>query len=113
MAGGGRATSEGGPPAAVAGQAGDFGRAIRYNACRMSGGTTTIILILVAGLGLTALAAVLRAAIRNRRRGRRQGRLERGFERAREVARSGSGIQGTPYSVYGEAAWSDDTRDRD
>ena len=78
----------------------------------MSSGTTTIIFILVAGLGLAALAAALWAAIRHRRRGRRQGRLERGFERAREVARSGSGVQGTPYSVYGEAAWSDDDRDR-
>jgi hypothetical protein len=29
------------------------------------------------------------------------------------VARSGSGVQGTPYSVYGESAWSNDPRERD
>jgi len=96
----------------AAGEAGDFGRSIRYKAGHMSGDTTTISLVLVAGLGFIALAAVPWIAIRHRRKGRRQGRLERGFERAREVARSGSGVQGTPYTVYGESAWSDDTRDR-
>lgn len=80
----------------------------------MSSDTTTIVMLLVAGLGLLVLVAVLlRIALRQGRRQRRQDRLERGFERARTVARSGSGVQGTPYSVYGESAWSNDPRERD
>ena len=79
----------------------------------MSSDTTTILVYLVAGLGLIALGAVLWLAVRHGRRNRRQSRLERGFERAQTVARSGSGVQGTPYSVYGESAWSNDTREHD
>lgn len=79
----------------------------------MSSNTTTIILLLVAGVGVFVLAGVLWVMIRHGRRHRRQDRLERGFERARRVAQSGSGVQGTPYSLYGESAWSDDTGDRD
>ena len=75
--------------------------------------TTTFILLLVAGMGVFVLAGVLWIMIRHGRRYRRQDRLERGFERARRVARSGSGVQGTPYSLYGESAWSDDTDDRE
>lgn len=86
---------------------------MRYKVRRMFSDTTTLFVLLVAGLGLFVLAIVLWTLIRHRRRNRRQGRLERGFERARTVARSGSGIQGTPYSVYGESAWSRDTRERD
>jgi len=79
----------------------------------MSSDTTTIVLLLVAGVGVLVLTSVLWVMIRHGRKHRRQGRLERGFERARRVARSGSGVQGTPYSVYGESAWSDDTGERD
>jgi hypothetical protein len=92
---------------------GELGRAIRYNVGRMSGDTTTIAFLIVAGLGLLALAVVLWMVTRHGRRNRRQGRLERGFERARSVAQSGSGVQGTPYTVYGESAWSDDSGKRD
>lgn len=75
-------------------------------------GDTTIVLLLAAGLGLFALAAVLWLWLRHWRRNLRQGRLERGFRRARKVAQSGSGVQGTPYSLYAESAWSDESRER-
>ena len=75
----------------------------------MSGDTPLIVLTIIAGIGVVALAGVLWVAITWRRE-RQKARLERGFERARKVEKSGSGIQGTPYSVYGSSSWSDDTR---
>lgn len=73
----------------------------------MSSDTTTITVIILAGVGLSALAVMLWVVIGWLRRNRRQARLERAFKRARKVVQSGSGIQGTPYSVYGESSWSD------
>tara|TARA_R110001606_G_scaffold324796_1_gene471540 strand:+ start:53 stop:283 length:231 start_codon:yes stop_codon:yes gene_type:complete len=63
-------------------------------------------LIAVASLGLVLLLGLLRGRKRSRRR---QNRLGVAFERARIVERTGSGLQGTPYSVYGESSWSDHT----
>lgn len=56
---------------------------------------TVLTVILIAfGLGI-ALALVWL------RRRAQQTRLDEAFQRARKVKRSGSGIQGTPYDVYG------------
>lgn len=73
----------------------------------MFGDTLTILVVILAGLGLIALAGVLGFVIGSRRR-RQQAHLGKGFERARMVERTGSGIQGTPYSVYGKSSWSGD-----
>ncbi|MEX2615066.1 MAG: hypothetical protein WD767_03120 [Alphaproteobacteria bacterium] len=63
-------------------------------------------LIAVVALCLVLLIGALRGRKRSRRR---QDRLGLAFERARIVARSGSGLQGTPYSMYGESSWSNHT----
>ncbi len=75
----------------------------------MSGDTPLIVFAIIAAIGLVALAGVLWVATTWRRE-RQRARLERGFERARKVEKSGSGIQGTPYSVYGSSSCSDGTR---
>ena len=75
----------------------------------MSGGISTTTFV-VAGLGLIALAAIIRLVVSWRRHKQHSARLQDAFERAREVGRSGSGIQGKPYSVYGETSWQDDSR---
>lgn len=54
------------------------------------------------GTGVAAFAAGLIALGGRRRRLFRQNGLDRGFERARHARRSGSGIQGRPYSIYCE-----------
>lgn len=76
----------------------------------MSSDTTAIIFIVLTGAGLIALAGLLWIVIAWRRRNRRQAQLEKGFDRARIVEQTGSGIQGTPYSVYGGSVWSGDGR---
>lgn len=63
-------------------------------------------LIAAVALGLVLLIGALRGRKRSRRR---QDRLGLAFERARIVSRSGSGLQGTPYSMYGESSWSSHT----
>ncbi len=75
-------------------------------------GTTATVLMSLIGPGLIAFAVVLWFVIGWRRRRRRQARLERGFQRARGVERTGSGIQGTPYSLYGTSSWDDVSRHR-
>ena len=74
----------------------------------MYGGMTANIFSVLAGAGLIMLAALLWIVIGWRRRTRRQSQLAKGFDRARIVQQTGSGIQGTPYSVYGVSAWSGD-----
>lgn len=64
-------------------------------------------LIAAAALALVFLAGALRFTLGRKRSRRRQYRLGLAFERARIVGRTGSGLQGTPYSVYGESSWSD------
>lgn len=63
-------------------------------------------LIAVAALAVVFLLGALRGRKRSRRR---QDRLGLAFERARIVSRSGSGLQGTPYSLYGESSWTSHT----
>ena len=69
-----------------------------------------IALIAAIGIGIAVLAGLLIAVAGWRRKRRRQARLDLAFSRARTVERTGSGLQGTPYSVYGESAWADFTR---
>ena len=73
----------------------------------MFGLTTSLAVTILTGLGLVALAIALWIAFRIRRHKRRQASLSRGFERAQKASKTGSGIQGKPYSVYGEPSWSD------
>lgn len=70
-----------------------------------------LLFITVAGLGVLALIAGLWLLLGQRRKRRHQNRLDIAFERARTVERTGSGLQGMPYSVYGESAWADHSRD--
>lgn len=72
----------------------------------MSSDASAVMLIVLAGAGLMALAGALGIVIGWRRRKRHQAQLEKGFARARTVAQTGSGVQGTPYSIYGASAWS-------
>ena len=68
----------------------------------------TFIIVLTASVVILALAVVaVRLHLAKRRE---QDRLSTAFDRARTVAKSGGGMQGTPYNVYGESAWSDDSR---
>ena len=71
----------------------------------------TMLVILAAAVGLAVLAAMLWVFVGWQKKRRRQARLDMAFSRARTVERTGSGLQGTPYSVYGESAWADHTRD--
>jgi uncharacterized iron-regulated membrane protein len=72
-------------------------------------GDKTIIVLISLALPVVALAA-LWLVIGWWRRKRRQSRLAKAFARARQVRESGSGLQGKPYSLYGESSWSDDSR---
>lgn len=73
----------------------------------MLGATTSTAIVIILGLGLIALAAAVWLIITMQRSKRRQDRLSRGFERAQKASKTGSGIQGKPYSVYGEPSWTD------
>lgn len=66
-----------------------------------------VILVSVAGLSVLAVGAWLVLAWRDRRQ--RRSRLDRAFARGRLVQRTGTGVQGKPYSLYGEIFWSDDS----
>jgi hypothetical protein len=70
-----------------------------------------MIVILAAAVGIAVLTVLLWAFFGWQKKRRRQARLDIAFSRARTVERTGSGLQGTPYSVYGESAWADHTRD--
>ena len=63
---------------------------------------TTIIIIAVAVVVLVLPVAALRIVLGWRRNMRHQAKLDEAFERARQARRSGSGIQGTPYSHYSD-----------
>jgi hypothetical protein len=78
----------------------------------MFGVTATTSFMIFVGLGLITLVAVSWIVIGWQRKKRRQAKLARGFERARKAAKTGSGIQGKPYSIYGEPSWSDKARDK-
>ena len=67
----------------------------------------TLIALFLAGAAL--LAAVLLLSRNRRLKFREQARLSLAFERARMMAKTGSGVQSSPY-IYGEAAWPDDAR---
>ena len=73
----------------------------------MFGVSTLLATTILIGLGLVALAVALWIALLIRSNKRRQDRLARGFERAQKASKTGSGIQGKPYSVYGEPSWTD------
>jgi hypothetical protein len=73
----------------------------------MFGVAIPLALAILIGLGLAVLAVVLWVVLAVRRYRRRQDRLSRGFERAQKASKTGSGIQGKPYSVYGEPSWTD------
>jgi len=62
--------------------------------------TTTIIFIAVALVVLLLPVAALRIVLGWRRETRHQAKLDEAFERARRARRSGSGVQGMPYSDY-------------
>lgn len=64
---------------------------------------------LVAAVALTLLfvAVALRFTLGRKRFRRQQDKLGIAFDRARIVGRTGSGLQGTPYSICGESSWSD------
>jgi hypothetical protein len=76
---------------------------------RMMGDMVTVGTILALVFGAAVLVALLWSLISWRRQRERQARLDTAFQRSRKVSQSGSGLQGTPYSVYGEAAWHDHT----
>ena len=63
-----------------------------------------IVLVSIASLAVGAI--VLALYIYGQRKKRYQDRLDEAFERARMVQRSGSGVQGKPYSLYGASSWS-------
>ena len=69
-----------------------------------------IVLVSIAGLSILAVVAWLMLAWRERRR--RRSRLDRAFSRGRLVQRTGTGVQGKPYNVYGEIFWSDDHQEK-
>ena len=68
-----------------------------------------IVLVSIAGLSILAVVAWFVLAWRERKR--RRSRLDRAFTRGRLVQRTGTGVQGKPYSVYGEIFWTDDRRE--
>lgn len=57
------------------------------------------------------LAVVAWFVLAWREKRRRRSRLDRAFTRGRLVQRTGTGVQGKPYSVYGEIFWADDHRE--
>ncbi len=61
--------------------------------------------IAILGAAAFAVTCVVFAAARVRNDRRRQDRLSIAFERARAVRTRGSGLQASPYSVYGEPVW--------
>lgn len=66
----------------------------------------------IASLISLAVAAVLLSAgalliVMNHRRRRNQLRLDQALKRARKVRQTGSGLQGTPYDIYGDAVMRD------
>ena len=61
--------------------------------------------IAVLGVAAFAVTCIVFAAARARNDRRRQGRLSIAFERAQAVGTRGSGLQGSPYSVYVEPVW--------
>ena len=65
-------------------------------------------LISIASLAVGAI--VLALFVYGQRKKRHQDRLDDAFERARMVQRSGSGVQGKPYSLYGDSSWSEQGR---
>lgn len=72
---------------------------------------TTIGYIIGIAIGAALLVALAWGVISWRRKQRRQARLDIAFARARTVGQTGSGLQGTPYSVYAESAWADHTKE--
>ncbi len=65
--------------------------------------------VAIAVLGVAAVVFamtwIIFAATRARNDRRRQDRLSTAFERAQAVRTRGSGLQGSPYSVYAEPVW--------
>ena len=70
---------------------------------------TNTILISLAGLAVGAIVLGF-LVVRYGKNKRHQSRLDDAFDRAQQVQRSGSGLQGKPYSLYGSASWSSDTQ---
>jgi len=58
-------------------------------------------------LGIAAFVVVIvyLAGAKMRTNRRRQSRLSGAFERAQTVRTRGSGLQGSPYSIYAEPVW--------
>ncbi len=65
-------------------------------------GAVTIAILDAAAFAVTGVVFAARR-VRNDRR--RQDRLSIAFERAQAVRTRGSGLQGSPYSVYAEPVW--------
>ena len=61
--------------------------------------------ISILGVAVFALVVAFLAAAKLRTYRRRQSRLSGAFERAQAVRTRGSGLQGSPYSIYAEPAW--------
>ncbi len=59
----------------------------------------TLLIAAATGVVVALGAAIMR---RRRRQRRRQNRLNVAFHRAKQARYAGSGVQGTPYSVYTE-----------
>ena len=76
------------------------------------GGSMSAITIAILGAAAFAVTCVVFATTRVRNDRRRQDRLSIAFERAQAVRTRGNGLQGSPYSVYGEPVWNV-KRDRD
>ena len=74
-------------------------------------GAITPIVIGVAVVVLAVFGLVYLWA-RSRSERRRQARLDIAFERAQAVRTRGSGLQGSPYSLYAEPVWQMSRRER-
>ena len=65
-----------------------------------------ITLITPGGVIILLILGVMSLSVRARNHRRQQIRLSVAFERAQAVRTRGSGLQGNPYGVYAEPAWS-------
>jgi hypothetical protein len=66
--------------------------------------TITVALIALFGVAVFLVVSAGALGFFWLRRRYQQTRLDQAFQRARRVRQSGSGVQGTPYSVYGDSA---------
>lgn len=63
--------------------------------------------VLISIVGFAVGAMLLALFVYRQRKRLHQERLDGAFERARLVQHNGNGVQGKPYSLYGDSSWTD------